>query len=154
VSDGISKAMRLEEIAAAMSAATVTEGSDALRRKVAERGADDNYTAVLIRAVDGDSPRLAALPDSTAGMTTASSNRSGRGAGMAIASALALIALIVAGIAFMRAGEANSRLETTDVERLRVEVDSMRVLMDGFIDPLSPTAPQTMPDATPPGGMP
>ncbi|HUE96417.1 MAG TPA: PP2C family serine/threonine-protein phosphatase [Longimicrobiaceae bacterium] len=154
ISDGVSKALRLEELAAAMSAPTVTEGADALRRKVAERGADDNYTAVLVRAMDDASPRRAALPDPTAGMALASTNRSGRGAGMVIATGLALVALIVAGIAFIRAGEANSRLETTDVERLRVEVDSIRVLMDGFIDPLSPTAPQTMPDAAPPGGTP
>jgi hypothetical protein len=61
VSDGVYKAMRLDELAELMAMPSAASACDALRRKVEERGPDDNYTAVLVRALggpDGGAPRV------------------------------------------------------------------------------------------------
>jgi PPM family protein phosphatase len=153
ISDGISKAMRLEELEVAMSASSATEGCEALRRKVDERGADDNYTAVLVRALGGSEARPA-LPDPTIPVMGTSTKRPSRSAAAVIAIGLALAALILAGIALTRASSANARIEDTELERLRIEVDSLRTLMEGFVDPLGTTAPEPITGAAPQAGTP
>jgi serine/threonine protein phosphatase PrpC len=53
VSDGVTKAMRLDELGDAMALPSAQAICDAVTRKVEERGPDDNYTAVAVRVLDG-----------------------------------------------------------------------------------------------------
>lgn len=53
VSDGVTKAMRLDELGDAMSLASAEGICHSITRKVEERGPDDNYTAVAVRVLDG-----------------------------------------------------------------------------------------------------
>ncbi|MBB4636618.1 PP2C family protein-serine/threonine phosphatase [Longimicrobium terrae] len=64
VSDGVTKAMRLDELGDAMGLGASQDICAAVMRKVEERGPDDNYTAVAVRVLDagGDGPTLPAPP--------------------------------------------------------------------------------------------
>ncbi|HEU0298935.1 MAG TPA: protein phosphatase 2C domain-containing protein [Longimicrobium sp.] len=53
VSDGVTKAMRLDELGGAMALGSADEICRSITRKVEERGPDDNYTAVAVRVMDG-----------------------------------------------------------------------------------------------------
>ena len=53
ISDGVTKAMRLDELGEAMALPSSAAICDAVTRKVEERGPDDNYTAVAVRVLDG-----------------------------------------------------------------------------------------------------
>lgn len=53
VSDGVTKAMRLDELGIAMALPSAQAICEAVTRKVEERGPDDNYTAVAVRVLDG-----------------------------------------------------------------------------------------------------
>lgn len=53
ISDGVTKAMRLDELGQAMSLPSSQAICDSITRKVEERGPDDNYTAVAVRVLDG-----------------------------------------------------------------------------------------------------
>ncbi len=53
VSDGVTKAMRLDELGGAMALPSADEICRSITRKVEERGPDDNYTAVAVRVMDG-----------------------------------------------------------------------------------------------------
>lgn len=57
-SDGVTKAMRLDELGEAMALASSSAACEAICRKVEERGPDDNYTAVVVRVIpdDGSAP--------------------------------------------------------------------------------------------------
>ncbi|HET7322422.1 MAG TPA: protein phosphatase 2C domain-containing protein, partial [Longimicrobiaceae bacterium] len=65
ISDGVYKVMRLDELGRLMDAPSAAAAVEAIRRKVEERGPEDNFTAVLVRAVGGASPAPAALPEET-----------------------------------------------------------------------------------------
>jgi protein phosphatase len=64
VSDGVTKAMRLDELGDAMGLSSSTDICAAVMRKVEERGPDDNYTAVAVRVLDAgaDGPTLPTPP--------------------------------------------------------------------------------------------
>ena len=53
VSDGVTKAMRLDELGHAMALPSSEAICQSITRKVEERGPDDNYTAVAVRVLDG-----------------------------------------------------------------------------------------------------
>jgi serine/threonine protein phosphatase PrpC len=53
ISDGVTKAMRLDELGQAMALPSSQAICDSIARKVEERGPDDNYTAVAVRVLDG-----------------------------------------------------------------------------------------------------
>jgi serine/threonine protein phosphatase PrpC len=53
ISDGVTKAMRLDELGHAMALGSAQAICEAVMRKVEERGPDDNYTAVAVRVLDG-----------------------------------------------------------------------------------------------------
>lgn len=53
ISDGVTKAMRLDELGGAMALGSADEICRSIARKVEERGPDDNYTAVAVRVMDG-----------------------------------------------------------------------------------------------------
>ncbi|HSU17061.1 PP2C family protein-serine/threonine phosphatase [Longimicrobium sp.] len=64
-SDGVTKAMRLDELGAAMAMSSSAAACEAIERKVEERGPDDNYTAVVVRVLADDgaaAPGDATLP--------------------------------------------------------------------------------------------
>ena len=157
VSDGIYKAMRLDELSEAMgtAAADAAAAVEAIRQKVEERGADDNFTVVFVRA---GRPRPDAVAEQTSEMPT--SSRTSRGsAATGIAAALAVLALVIAGAALWTAREAiESGAERVELETLRTEVDSLRSILTQLRDPFGPsatdltepTAPNTLPPATQP----
>lgn len=53
VSDGVTKAMRLDELGQAMALPSSESICQSITRKVEERGPDDNYTVVAVRVLDG-----------------------------------------------------------------------------------------------------
>jgi PPM family protein phosphatase len=156
VSDGVYKAMRLDELAELMAMPSAASACDALRRKVEERGPDDNYTAVLVRALggpDGGAPRVQ-TDDRTEPMMHSEPNRPRAGGGGAlapIALLLAVLALALAGYAAWSAGQgAAASAERAELERLRLTVDSLRAEMQQINEPFGPVAPEET--TTPPTG--
>ncbi|HEX8209676.1 MAG TPA: protein phosphatase 2C domain-containing protein [Longimicrobium sp.] len=132
VSDGITKAMRLDELGEAMVVGDASTACEAIARKVEERGPDDNYTAVAVRvlpdggAVDDsltqESPRPAATargpfnpPDSV------TRTRNSPLAGIALV--LALVALALGAYALMTAMSAR---KTADDSIQRVQTLSQQ----------------------------
>lgn len=147
ISDGVSKAMRLDELEEALSLDEPEQVCEAIRRKVAERGADDNFTALVVRIAGGSARAVGAAAK---GGEMKSQSRSG---GLSIG--LALLALLLAGAAawfawkaWERAG-ADHQLESR-VEQMRLEIDSLRGELDALQDPFGPTPP----DRQPPGVQP
>jgi serine/threonine protein phosphatase PrpC len=53
ISDGVTKAMRLDELGEAMALPSSQSICEAVTRKVEERGPDDNFTVVAVRVLDG-----------------------------------------------------------------------------------------------------
>jgi serine/threonine protein phosphatase PrpC len=154
ISDGIYKAMRLDELAAAMALPSSDEACESIRRKVQERGADDNFTAVCVRALGGPAAAIAHSNDTDPMATTTgpTATRSPRG-GFALA--LGIAALVLAALALWTAyragGEAARQVE---LETLRTEVDSLRIIVDELRDPFGPAAPidSPAPSTLPPPG--
>jgi serine/threonine-protein phosphatase Stp1 len=62
ISDGVTKAMRLDELGEAMALPSSQAICEAVTRKVEERGPDDNYTAVAVRVLDGGSENTMPAP--------------------------------------------------------------------------------------------
>lgn len=159
ISDGVYKAMRLDELAQALASSSAEEACAAIRQKVDERGPDDNFTAVVIRALGKSA--TAFVPMNTADMTLESPPprepvRPSRGGG--IATALAVLALLLAGVAFWIARETSETSVTeSEVIELRQQVDSLRALLGDFVDPFAPTPPGSItpdPASTSGGGSP
>lgn len=85
VSDGVTKAMRLDELGHAMALPSSESICQSITRKVEERGPDDNYTAVAVRVLDGGGgdatmpappPRQSASATSTASAASTSARAS------------------------------------------------------------------------------
>lgn len=182
VSDGITKAMRLDELGEAMTVGDSATACEAIARKVEERGPDDNYTAVAVRvlpdgaAVDDsltqESPRPAAVaaPAAAAAETargpfnppdSVTRTRTSPLAGIALA--LSLLALALGGYALMTAMGARKtaddsiqRVQTLSQQNaappVAVPADSLRT--DSAGAPAAPAA-QTPAAQTPaPAGPP
>ncbi len=146
VSDGIYKAVRLDELAELMAMQSAASACDALRRKVEERGPDDNYTAVLVRALGGPGDATQKVPhdDRTEPMMHVEAGRprpGGAGALAPIALLLAVLALALAGYAAWSSGQ-DGAAERAEVERLRATVDSLRLEMLQINEPFGPVAPE------------
>jgi len=154
VSDGIYKAMRLDELSALMSMSSSTAACDALRQKVEERGPDDNYTAVLARALDGPT---AATPadDRTEPMMHPTSRQAaspGRSMLAPIAALVAVLALALSGYALWSANQSDHRsAQSVEVERLQATVDSLRFQVQELREPFDPVLPAPE-NVTPPTG--
>lgn len=150
VSDGVSKVMRLDELGAAMSAGTARVGLEALRQKVQERGPDDNFTAVLVRALpDGEQsaplheqtlPMSGPLTPTPSAPASAPPPKSGRAASI-VALLIALLALVSAGAAFWLFWQEQQAAgaRAMEVERLEFRVDSLGALVQQIRDPFGPT---------------
>ncbi len=146
ISDGVYKAMRLDELAEALASPTAEEACEAIRRKVNERGADDNFTAVVVRALGTGANGV--LPLNPHDMTLENPSREparpSRAGGFAMA--LAVLALALAGAAFWIARETSGvSVRDAEVVELRQQLDSLRALMDEYmVDPFAPTPPGTI----------
>jgi hypothetical protein len=118
-----------------------------LRRKVEERGPDDNYTAVLVRALGGSPDAVIAAPidDRTEPMMQAQTTqpRSGRGGILApLAILLSVLALALGGYAAWTATHpAGAAAERAELERLRTTVDSLRLQVEQLNEPFGPVTP-------------
>jgi hypothetical protein len=145
ISDGITKAMRLDELGAAIAAPSALAACELMRQKVEEREPDDNFTAVVVR-IGGATHR-----DETATheLTPAAMNRPVPDApprtrvpwGVAL---LALLALATAGFALWTALEARGDAVTrTEIERLQAEIDSLRLEIRQIDEPFGPTEAET-----------
>lgn len=132
VSDGVTKAMRLDEIGEAMASTSAAAACESIRRKVEERGADDNFTALAVRVVDDNQPApFDRTPD------VASSRRS---PWAAVATLLSLAALALAGYVWWSTSQAQINTATrSEVAALQVQVDSLRARL-----------PEPAPDTTAP----
>ncbi|HET8655139.1 MAG TPA: protein phosphatase 2C domain-containing protein [Longimicrobiaceae bacterium] len=136
ISDGVYKELRLEELARLMGAPTADAAVEAIRRKVEERGPEDNFTAVLVRAL-GD-PEQTLVMDHPP--TTPARRPSRSGAGVA-ALMLAILALVAAGTAFWFARQArDAAADHTEIRQLRTEVDSLRTQLQRLEEPFGPSA--------------
>jgi protein phosphatase len=81
VSDGVTKAMRLDELGHAMALTSSESICQSITRKVEERGPDDNYTAVAVRVLDGGGgDTMPAPPRQSASTASAASASTGRSA--------------------------------------------------------------------------
>ena len=170
-SDGISKATRLDELGEAMAAPTAAAVCEAVRRRVEERGPDDNYTAVVVRLAAGGAPAASREDDTEpepppraapqifnpATPVNPTSRRSSPWG--AVALVLSLAALALAGWAVWSGLQAREdTFARAELARLRAEVDSLRLLVPppdtarllGAADTVPAAAPATGP-ATAPG---
>ncbi|MBW3628390.1 MAG: protein phosphatase 2C domain-containing protein [Gemmatimonadetes bacterium] len=159
VSDGVYKSVRLDELSRILESPSAAEAVELIRRKVEERGPEDNYTAVLIRALEGGaSSNTRVLPAQSRTMDQTRSapfnppaRRSGLGA---LATLLALLALAGAGYAIWSGRQASGTgVQRTEMDQLRAEVDSLRLQVQQLSSPFGPTAggaaPVTPGDAPP-----
>jgi serine/threonine protein phosphatase PrpC len=137
ISDGVTKAMRLDELGSAMGLSSSTDICAAVMRKVEERGPDDNYTAVAVRVLDAgadgptlptpprvvrqdDGPRAAAAPLREDDDVTRRSSP--------LPLMVALLALALAAFAAWRSMQPPARDAAADarVDSLRTEVRALR----------------------------
>lgn len=144
VSDGIYKAVRLDELARLMTAPTAAAAVDAIRRKVQERGPEDNFTAVMVRALGGDTPVAATLPQpDTIEQPTPVTRRSGRSAAAMLALLVAFVALAAAGYTYWTVREASrTAILPATIDSLRVSVDTLRAQVQRLNEPFGPSVPQ------------
>lgn len=139
VSDGVTKAMRLDELGAAL-ALPPAQAVEGIARKVEERGPDDNYTAVVVRVADESDTATIPHPAAAAGAAapTASNprvfdpppavTRTQRTSPLAwIALLLALASAGAAGWALLaqRRADAAPRATAAQVDSLRARLDSL-----------------------------
>lgn len=146
VSDGITKAMRLDELGETLTLPDMASATAAIARKVEERGPDDNYTAVAVRVLGGGtaaasgwdpdpdvtrehpaSPparNLAAPPPRPEEPVTAPRRGSPLGG---VALLLSLLALAAAGFAWWSAQRSAPALDAR-VDALQRQVDSLRLI--------------------------
>lgn len=147
ISDGIYKAMRLDELASAMMSSTASATGEAIRKKVEERGADDNFTAVYVRALGAPGTAIPHVKSSEP-MTGPTAAHQSRGASGIIGTVLALAALALAGFAFFTARNAeNSAARSEQVQTLQAQVDSLAGVVRRLQDPFGPAAPSAGPAA-------
>jgi serine/threonine protein phosphatase PrpC len=131
ISDGVSKAMRFDELGEAMATPGAAAACDLIRRRVEERGPDDNYTAVVVRVLGGDGedatdPEPPARPAVFNPVTPVTHSRRSPWGGIALV--LALAALALAGWALWSGMQAQQRETAARAElaALRQAVDSLR----------------------------
>lgn len=154
ISDGVYKVMRLDELGRVMEAPTARAAVDAIRQKVLERGPDDNFTAVLVRAL-ADSNPTPVLHDRTLPMSSApppAATPPRRRGGSAAALAIAILALLASLAAVWLLWQGRTELigRADELDRLRLEVDSLGALVQQLQDPFGPTVEQPVPDTLTP----
>jgi protein phosphatase len=161
VSDGVTKATRVEELGEIMTL-PAAEACRAVMRKVAERGPDDNYTVVAVRVLpDGDRdavtqeappprPAAAVLADRT---VPDPSRRGPFNPPDAVtpprrSSPLGALALVLALLGIAAGGWAAWRVYTMGEPAPRAAVDSLKARVDSIAGVLPPDTAR--PDSVPP----
>jgi hypothetical protein len=142
ISDGVYKAMRLDELGQVMQEPTARHAVEAIRSKVLERGPDDNFTAVLVRALPDATP-TPVLHDRTLPM--ASTPRSAapapdphrHGGGSSAALGLAIVALLasLAALWMFWHGQNSGVDRSEELRQLRADVDSLGAVVDQLRSP-------------------
>ena len=154
VSDGVTKAMRLDELGATMALPSAAGACEAVARKVEERGPDDNYTVVTVRVLpDGGGGDLTqeapTLPSGGAAPAAPFRPRPGpeahrgpfnppddvtpsRRSG-ALAAVLAVLAILLSGAALWMTLQQQQGLRA-QVARLSAQVDSLRAAQAAAAD--------------------
>lgn len=149
VSDGIYKAMRLDELGAVMAEPSAGTAVEAIRRKVLERGPDDNFTAVLVRALPDADP-TPALHDRTLPMPPSSSDRGSsapaapppqrRGVSiLALLAALLALGASAAALWLLGVVRDDAAARSTDIFLLQQRVDSLGAAVRDVTEPFGPT---------------
>ena len=147
VSDGIYKSVRLDELSRLMDSKTAAEALEGIRKKVEERGPEDNYTAVLIRALGGPTPTRANVPvfdDRTMEQPSSSPRVAPARSGTSlVALLLALLALGAAGFALWMAYQARAQAaeDAVEMQLLQAQLDSIRMASDTMGTLFGPTSP-------------
>ncbi|HET6763219.1 MAG TPA: protein phosphatase 2C domain-containing protein [Longimicrobiaceae bacterium] len=141
ISDGVTKATRLEELGQALALPSAEASCAAILRKVEERGADDNFTAVVMRILgDGADPNATlgnpppraaetAAPAAAAAHPHHEDDVTPRRSPLAgLATLLSLLGLALAGFALWTAMQAQQadRARAQELAGLRGTVDSLR----------------------------
>ena len=156
VSDGVTKAVRLDELGRFMAMDSAEAACQAVARKVEERGPDDNYTVVAVRVLDDgtatqEAPRRAHAGAAASASSTGSAASSASGArredprgpfnipdnvnrpsrsGAGVATALAVLGLLLAAFATWTALQGRGQAATrAQVDSLARQVDSLRALV-------------------------
>lgn len=131
VSDGVTKAMRLDELGEAMACPTAEAACNFIRRKVEERGADDNFTALAVRVVNPNQP---VPPDRTPNVAATRHSPLA-----ALATLLSLAALALAGYVWWSTDQARTQVASRiEVAGLQAQVDSLRARLT---EPAGDTVP-------------
>ena len=146
ISDGVTKAMRLDELGSAMAAPSAEAACATIRRKVEERGPDDNFTALAVRVLNGHRP--ATTPERMT--TVAAAPR--RSPWAAVAALLSLAALALAGYVWWTTNQERASIATrAEVAALQAQVDSIRarlpVIAPDTLSPVTPATPFALPPA-------
>lgn len=155
ISDGVYKVMRLDELGAVMAEPTAGEAVEAIRQKVLERGPDDNFTAVLVRALPDSNPtpvlheRTLPMPGSATPSPPTAPAPSPRRGGSAAALVVAFLALLasLAALWLLWQGRTDAMARADEVARLQASVDSLSARVQELIDPFGPTAGDTVVDS-------
>lgn len=141
VSDGVTKAMRLDELGVALASQSAEHACEVIRRKVIERGPDDNFTAVVVR-IAGTDPLMAPSSPGPGSSMHQAPPPPRRSPAVVLTGFLALLALLASGFAVWIARETHaSAVERAEVDRLRQEVDSVRARIQQLEEPFG-TVPE------------
>jgi PPM family protein phosphatase len=154
ISDGVYKAMRLDELGQVMEEPSAEQSVTAIRAKVLERGPDDNFTAVLVRAL-ADAVPTPVLHDRTLPMaspTRPAAPQNHRSGGSAAALGVAVLALLasLAALWMFWQGQNSAVDRSEEINRLRTEVDSLGALVQQLQAPFAPTLGAPVTDSLPP----
>lgn len=157
ISDGVTKAMRLDELGQAMSLPASEQICAAITRKVEERGPDDNYTVVAVRVLDDGGGATMPSPPPRDGGIAAAVAEPPRGAhanlvhdernddvngrrGSILPTLLSLLALALGGFALwtaLQSGRGAGASVTAQIDSLRAEVRSLSMRVATPRDSLS-----------------
>jgi serine/threonine protein phosphatase PrpC len=152
VSDGIYKAVRLDELARLMEAPSSAAAVDAIRRKVQERGPDDNFTAVMVRALGDHRTGISPEPhadtiEQPLPVTAPVTRRAGPSATAVLALLFSLIALAAAGYSYWTQREASkSAVRPAAVDSLGIRLDTLAAQVQRLEQPFGPST-STAPDS-------
>lgn len=155
ISDGVSKAMRLDELGVALAAPSASEACELIARKVEERGPDDNYTAVVVGlsgGVDGGAPAPPPSP-----LSPGPVKRTPSSPWLPLLAVVAMLALGASAFAWWSTRELGARVaERSELARVEERLDSLLAAGDTLgsdslatdtADPFRPTLPP-VPDTT------
>lgn len=153
ISDGVFKCMRLDELGQALALPSAQAAVDSIREKVAQRGPDDNFTAVVTRILgDSASPGVtmatpAVALSAPAAFTSAPAprgQRRGRGVGGLLAGLVTVASLALAGWLWMTRDptlQDRAIRSAAEAASLRQQMQILQTQMDSLRAALTPASP-------------